>query len=282
MGMDSHSLHFLRYARAQYGALGKVITLGRIGNFLGPRASQKWVDSADTENRFCEAMLKQHFGATIVDSIDNSAYEGATIISDMNQSIATQLIGQYDCVLDFGCTEHIFDVAQCFRNVMALCKPGGVILHCVPTNGFCGHGFYQFSPELFFTLYSESNGFEQTQVYVAELDDTNHWYRVSPPVNGARINLWSPGQMHVFAITRKKVIREISMQQSDYMYEWKNASPDAPALNRHGRSAKIKELCSRVRLIARCRTALDARFSPHGPKKPHQHPALTRIPIERS
>lgn len=279
MGIDAHSLHLLRHARTTYGPLGRTITLGRLGNFLGPRATQQWFGAPTMPGQSCESMLQRNFGATSVDSIDNSNYEGATIIADMNKSLIPALTGKFDSVLDFGCMEHIFDVAQCIRNITALCKPGGFILHCLPANGFNGHGFYQFSPELFFSCYSEVNGFTQTEVYIAELSDTTHWYRVSPPSDGHRVNLRSPGEMYVIAGTRRRAVRELSLQQSDYMFTWnKAADPNtviAPSSGR--RYAGIKEAISSIPMLARLAASLDARLSPYGSKKPNQHRKLTKI-----
>ena len=45
-----------------------------------------------------------------------------------------------------------------------LCKNGGTIIHSLPSNNNCGHGFWQFSPELFFSLYNEKNGFKNNEM----------------------------------------------------------------------------------------------------------------------
>lgn len=278
MGIDTHSLHLLRHARSEYGALGRTITLGRLANFLGPRATRKWFGAEATRGGYCETMLQQRFGATCVDSLDNSEYEGATIVADMNHPIPETLIGQYDSVLDFGCTEHIFDAAQSLRNIAAMCATGGMILHCVPANGFCGHGFYQFSPELFFSCYSEQNGFAQTEIYLAELADINHWYRVSPPEQGHRVNAAARGEMYVVAMTRKMAARYVSMQQSDYQYIWDNPNSSTVQTNHRGRLAGFREILSSRPTVARWLNAIDAKLTPGGTKILGKHPALTRIP----
>ncbi len=63
----------------------------------------------------------------------------------------------------------MFNIAQALENCVKLCKIGGQILQAVPANGECGHGFWQMSPELFFSLYSERNGFIETEVFIANL-----------------------------------------------------------------------------------------------------------------
>ena len=171
MGIDSHPLQLLRCAREKFGELGDTITLGRLAVLLGPKAARKWVGTDG--GAWCEPLLREKFGANRVDSIDNSDYEGATIVADFNRPIPVQLESRYDTVLDFGCTEHIFDVAQPVRNVSALYRVGGRILYCIPSNGCCGHGSYQFSPELFWSWYSKANGYSDTEVFLADLCDKN-------------------------------------------------------------------------------------------------------------
>lgn len=199
MGIDAHALHLLNHANRRHGPLGRVVTLGRQAIHLGPVATRRLCEPHDV---YCEGLLSRHFGASSVDSIDNSPYERASIIADMNRPIPTSLFGAFDTVVDFGCLEHIFDVAQSMRNVADLCSPGGRILHLVPANGFCGHGFYQFSPELFFSCYSEENGYQETELYFADLLDTRHWYRITAPMNGERINIRSNHEIYLVVLTR--------------------------------------------------------------------------------
>ena len=44
-------------------------------------------------------------------------------------------------------------------------------------NDQCGHGFWQFSSEPFFSLYDESNGYQSTEINLRDVyDDQNYWY----------------------------------------------------------------------------------------------------------
>jgi hypothetical protein len=107
-----------------------------------------------------------------------------------------------------------------------LCRAEGQILHIVPANNFCGHGFWQFSPELFFSLYSEPNGYRDTTVFFANLEDTRHWYEVSKPSNGHRAAIKSPGRVYLLVRTRKvSHVSRDSIQQSDYVHAWTNKVP---------------------------------------------------------
>ena len=55
--------------------------------------------------------------------------------------------------------EHLFDVKQVLSNYMNLVKIGGSLFICTNANNLCGHGFYQFSPEFFYRVFTEANGF---------------------------------------------------------------------------------------------------------------------------
>jgi hypothetical protein len=47
---------------------------------------------------------------------------------------------------------------------MDLLKVGGTFVASTPANYFMGHGFYQFSPELFFRLFCPENGFRLAEL----------------------------------------------------------------------------------------------------------------------
>lgn len=93
-------------------------------------------------------------------SMDFSAYEGSEIIHNLNEAPApAEWHGYFDVVYNHGTIEHIFHLPNALRCCCELTKPGGVIIHSSPTNGTVDHGFYQFSPTLFFDYY-RANGFE--------------------------------------------------------------------------------------------------------------------------
>ncbi|HMN19842.1 MAG TPA: class I SAM-dependent methyltransferase [Ottowia sp.] len=277
MGVDIHALHLLHHAYQKYGPLGRTITLGRQAVILGPRAMRKWLGS--TDGSYCEPLLKQHFGATEVDSADNSPYEGATIIADLNKPVSPELHGAYDTVIDFGTTEHVFDVRQALENVSRICRPGGAILHVVPTNGFCGHGFYQFSPELYFSLYSEDNGYKDTEIYVASLTDCKHWYRVSAPSDGRRINLQSINEVYVIVITQKVLSTNTATQQSDYVFQWASGKNKISLPYRPGRMMRLIERFSRSVILSNILAYINNRLSESGMKSLNRHPNLMKINI---
>jgi hypothetical protein len=148
---------------------------------------------------------------------------------------------QFDTVIDFGTLEHVFNVQVALRNVAALCKKGGRILHALPANNYSGHGFYQFSPELFFSVYSSRNGFSDTEVFIAEVNDTKHWWKSAVPTGGTRVEYTSRQRSYVLAISRK--VEEVtgqSVQQSDYVANWQGSEVN-PTLKRRSVRNSIRE-----------------------------------------
>src|ERR1035441_3166291 len=99
-----------------------------------------------------------------------------------------------------------------------MCASGGQILHVLPANNFCGHGFWQFSPELFFSMYSEVNGYRGTQVFIADLSNEYCWYEVRRPHNGERANVTSSTPLYNLVRTQKtSFFSHENIQQSDYV-----------------------------------------------------------------
>jgi hypothetical protein len=221
MGIDIHALNFLRYITKKR-KLGTVATIGR-QSLLVPRrelASVLGVSWKDANlGLYSEELLKKHLGATLVDSYDYSGYEGATHVVDMGRPIVPEQ--HYDTIIDCGTAEHIFDVPRVLKNISCLCSSGGRIVHVLPANNFCGHGFWQFSPELFFSLYSDASGYSETEVFLADLRDKGKWFEVEQPKNGRRAEVISSGPLYVMCTTTKlgENFPE-NVQQSDYVYHW--------------------------------------------------------------
>jgi hypothetical protein len=110
--------------------------------------------------------LFESLGFTNVTSIDNSDYENADVLMDLNVAGVPQEHRQkYDVVLDGGTLEHIFHVPNVFSNIFELLKPGGRVVHFSPSSNNIDHGFYMFSPTLFHDYY-RANHFELNSLYV--------------------------------------------------------------------------------------------------------------------
>jgi len=93
-------------------------------------------------------------------ALDVSDYEGADVVADLNDpNVADRVTARFDVVFDAGTVEHIFDAPTALRTINRLVKPGGVVMHNVPANGFMDHGLWQISPGLLWSFY-QSAGFE--------------------------------------------------------------------------------------------------------------------------
>ena len=280
MGIDIHALNFLRNTKKKK-LLGDTITIGRQGLIVTESTVKELVGAKSSykHQAFCEELLIEYFGATKVESVDNSDYERATYIHNMNEPLPENLCGKYDTVIDGGCLEHIYDVSQALQNCSLFCKPGGQIIHILPANNFCGHGFWQFSPELFFSLYSKENGYNETEVFLADVSDTSKWFQVKEPKNGKRVDVISHNELYVLVRTvlQRTDFSHSNVQQSDYVYEWeKRKFPEPkPFTEPTGFKQRIKKVPLAYKLLSpiyhmqRSKTGLNDR-----------NPELTMISIK--
>ena len=121
-------------------------------------------------------------GAKETISIDASAYEGASLVHDMNVPIGDELKRKFSVVIDGGTLEHIFNFPVAIQNCMQMLDVGGHFFSHTMANNFMGHGFYQFSPELFYRVFSAENGFRVHRVVVFEQRvGRPRWYEAADP-----------------------------------------------------------------------------------------------------
>ena len=248
MGLDAKATQFLLAARGCGASLERVATIGRqrlyvtpawlrhrlrtVGIDLNPAAAARLFEEADG---FAEPLLRA-LGAEQVVTLDASSYEGASRVADLNAQIAPDLEAAFTTVLDSGSLEHVFDFRTAIANCMRMVAPNGHLLVVTPANNLAGHGFYQFSPELFYRVLSESNGFVIERMLVTELSSPR-WYEVADPaVLGARVQFRTFRPTYLCVTARRVALRPVlvsSPQQSDYAAQWRNtgrtASGAAPA-----------------------------------------------------
>lgn len=237
MGIDIHNLNFLAHARDQGVRFDRTLAIGRQALFVEPfeledhrrlRGLPALSEPGRVPGapRYFEPLMQQWLGAKDAESVDASAYENATHLHDMNlpwpEPSAQR--GAFDAVLDFGCLEHVFNFPVAWRNCVDLCKEGGHILHSLPANNLSGHGFYQFSPELFFNLYQRQNGFELLGLWFALKGERRYWWEVANPIEvKRRVNLCNAHEVYMLVLARKlgPVGPLAAPQQSDYAQaEW--------------------------------------------------------------
>jgi len=262
VGIDIHNLNLLVHAKDIGVSFDRTLAIGRQALFIedfeleqhrrlrgAPPLTEPAI--APGQARYFEPLVRQWLGASVADSVDASPYENARLIHDMNLPWPADSAerGSYDAVLDFGCLEHVFNFPVAWRNCVDLCRVGGHVLHSLPANNLSGHGFYQFSPELFFNLYQERNGFEVRGLWFAMKADRLHWWKVANPMDvKRRVNLCNSHEVYMLVIARK--LREVgplpAPQQSDYAHaEWVRApaaAAGAPAASGGGRQAVVRQL----------------------------------------
>lgn len=124
-------------------------------------------DELKNSNYIDDTTLFHLLGFNEVHSVDVSAYEQSTFVHDLNKPVPSELHQQYDVVLDGGTLEHIFNVPQVFKNIHALLKEDGVIIHASPSHNNVDHGFYMFSPTLFSEYYT-TNVYKILSSYIFE------------------------------------------------------------------------------------------------------------------
>lgn len=168
--------------------------------------------------------LFKMLGADNVETMDYSPYENCTIVHDLNKPVDEKYHNSFDYILDAGTIEHIYDVKTVIDNYKIMLKEGGVIAIITPCNNYVGHGFYQFSPEFFRTVFSEQAGFETIGLDLYELtsDESFKAYIVNQPRKGDRQEFTTSSYPHYIAYAGKKLKNNIrnNFQQSDYLKIW--------------------------------------------------------------
>ena len=204
----------------------KLLTLGRQGLHINTNKVESLLElkKDSLKNEIWTEKLFNLLGYDI-ESIDNSNYENATHVHDMNFPIKENFKNKYDIVLDGGTLEHIFNFPVAIKNCMEMVKVGGKFASITCGNNFSGHGFYQFSPELFFRVFTKENGFEVENVFISEVG-SNTWYKVMDPnVVKKRVLFNNKKETYIITIANKISNQEIfknTPQQSDYFDIWNN------------------------------------------------------------
>src|SRR5262249_172525 len=106
-------------------------------------------------------------GAERVYAADISITESPDFIIDLNEPVDVSYYDRFDTIVDVGTLEHVFDIPTALRNIVKMCRKGGSIILVHPSTGSIDHGFYQFSPTLYFDYFG-SNGFSIVSCYLNE------------------------------------------------------------------------------------------------------------------
>ncbi len=172
-------------------------------------------------------------GASSVDSVDYSDFEGATVVHDLNATLPDALKERFDLLFDGGTIEHVFDTPAVLKNYMGMLALNGHLCISTMANNQCGHGFYQYSPEFFFRVLSEDNGFEHPKVYLYEIYSraafmTRGLRGVRDPKSlGERTLIDAGAPLSIVAVAQRTKIVPLFAKpplQSDYAAGWEAGS----------------------------------------------------------
>jgi len=172
----------------------------------------------------------QFLGAKEISAMDFSDYEGASILHDLNKPVGDELKEKFTFILDGGTIEHIFNFPVALRNAMEMVETGGHLAVIAGGNNFLGHGFYQFSPELFYRALSAENGFRVERMIAAEVG--GKWYEVADPKEiKSRVELINDQPVYLMVLAQKlerRLIFDQTPQQSDYVERWHGEAENQP------------------------------------------------------
>ena len=236
MGIGTLQAKILFYSTTLGVSFDRTLTLGRQNLYASKKDVRRYVSrfmnddlvAGDefNDNEYSEPLFK-NLGASLIDSMDNSTYEGATVIHDLNLPIGTDMKNKYSAIIDGGTLEHVFNFPVAVKNCMQMLRVGGHFIGFTPANNLCGHGFYQFSPELFFRVFSSTNGFDLKLMAIHAGDGTKgstDVYLVKDPDHvKTRVEFESNKELSLIVVAEKVKDTDLFSefpQQSDYASVW--------------------------------------------------------------
>ena len=191
-----------------------------------------------------DTSLFKLMGFREVINLDNSDYEGAELIWDLNRPLSEELlaeVGRFDLIIDSGCLEHIFNVPEVLKNFFRLAADKGVVIHILPSNNLVDHGFYMFSPTLFQDYYSANRW-----------RILSHYFFQHYPNYKARwkIYRYKPGGLSAFAFSgmmnrtmcstyfaaqkQPDTTGDANVQQGMYLTAWSRKGDDGDSASKSG------------------------------------------------
>jgi hypothetical protein len=162
---------------------GTVLTLGRMNLHFGlgniRRAARELgvtlAEAAVTPSSFPSAAriggisdvsYLRLLGFSDVKVLDLADGETPDYCVDLNGEAPLELAGRFDCIIDPGTLEHVFDAPRALRHLAGMLRTGGRIVHLsAPASNNIDHGFYCFSPSFFHDFYA-CNGFAIDAIYL--------------------------------------------------------------------------------------------------------------------
>ncbi|MEN9519338.1 MAG: hypothetical protein RLZZ381_1926 [Cyanobacteriota bacterium] len=241
MGITYSSAALMAQAKQSNVCFDKILTIGHQYLNISPKQVKQlaksyspMIDASDfSHERYADKFFKAFLNAQNVMSMDYSDYENCDIVHDMNYPVDPSYHEKFDAVIDGGSLEHIFNLPVAITNYMNLVKKGGSLFIFTTANNHTGHGFYQFSPELFFRIFQPENGFEIRDIILEkhsfpglELSHKTKCFSVvDPSIVKSRVGLVSNSpvmiMVHAIKTERKSVFTNYPIQ-SDYLSAYSN------------------------------------------------------------
>ena len=271
MGIDLNSAQLLIEAHKSGVSFERMATLGR-QRLLGDRHAlisilrkSGYEMSSELVRKLLDPTIEYSedffhlLGAKEIFAVDVSDFEGAQILHDMNRPIPDSLVSSFDLVLDGGTLEHIFDLPTALRNATQMVRPNGRFICLTQANNFCGHGFYQFSPELFYRFLCPKNGYTTEYCIIWEDVPPSRFYRVpDPDAVRTRINLTSEFGTNMIVQAKRlgNMSPEFIPQQSDYVRAWEEHLGEGALHRAAQHSGNLVKLRSKLKHIPILRSAV--------------------------
>ncbi len=233
MGIDKTTLEFILFSQKYMNISGiNILSLGR---------QQIHIDQNDMNSLFkkynlthligrfniydySETFFKTLFNTDLnVDSIDNSHYEGATIVQNMNVPI--KISKKYQYIFDGGTIEHIFNLPQVIENVINMLEIGGLFVSITCNNNFSGHGMYQLSPEFFLSSLNKKYGMKIESLFIGKVNtEFETWIDVNDYKDGRNCTKFDGNDpVYILTISRKiENLRESLVYNSPNQYSYES------------------------------------------------------------
>lgn len=232
MGIDIAAFEFLLRAHEELGDFGPTLTLGRQRLLIRNDAEQaayarvlsKYrpdLTIKDISHDYVDQLISC-LGGQPCHFMDNSEYEGAQVIHDLNTPISPAAVASYNTVIDIGTLEHVFNVGVAFKSVGEIVKAGGNFLSLTVADNHLGHGFWQLGPEAYFRTFSEDHGYEPR---LADLYYKGQFHALRDPADaGRRLPISTPGYTYLTFAARRLSDTPLFQNgwpvQADYAAAW--------------------------------------------------------------
>jgi hypothetical protein len=247
MGLSQYGFTLLLARQTLGSGLGRVLTLGRQRSAMGYGNAQRLAEMAGVQWTLDKLIPHSPWadsailaaGASSVESMDFSDYESCSVVHDLNRPVPPSLKGAFDTVFDGGTLEHVFDFPTAIQNSMDMLAEGGYFLAETPSNNWMGHGFYQFSPELFYRTFGKTSGCQLVAMMLFREGLFDQIFAVDDPeAVGKRVRHNVRGRTSLLVMAKKLSATALAgrdAQQSDYQTKWRSLSDDPVGTARKGR-----------------------------------------------